>query len=1804
MIKIAGYDIKNCLYKGTRSKVFRAARTRDSLDVVLKVHAGDFPKQPEITRFRREFEIGQQFDNPLIIRYHAIESHHHGLAIVAEDFGGVGLVEVIPDSGLPLEKFLNIAIQMTQALNLVHKHGIIHKDIKPSNVLIHPETNQIKLIDFGISASLEEGGHADHLEGTVAYISPEQTGRMNRKVDYRSDFYSLGVTFYELLCGHLPFSATDASEMIHCHIAKMPNPLYLIKPQIPKTISDIVEKLMAKCAEDRYQSSSGLRADLERCLDMMISQGPIDPFPLGERDLSNRFQLSQKLYGRTRDMALMHEVLSRVDEGGKEVVLVSGPTGSGKSTLIHEIQKTIINKRGYFISGQFDEGNSGTPYGAIIGALRDLLRQILVERDARVRAWKQAILHALGDGANVLVEALPELERIIGPQKPVESVSSLEAQNRFHYALKRLVYVAARCKQPLALLLDDLEQADDASLRLMTLLLTEKTVRQFVWFGTWEKKTLPPEHPLTLALEDLEKNKVTITEIDLQPLSVRDTTRLIAETLHMTESNVALLADLVARKTEGNPYFVCEFLKTLSHKGLLFFDNARGRWRWDLKAIDGLEMTPNVVNLLAEQIAALPGETRATLSLAAAMGQAFDLKTLSDLSGDSTEDLVNFLWPALEEGLISSDGPVDLGSAGQSLGFKFSHDRLQKVAYEMIDSRELGEIHLRIGRLLLQRGRNEDDRIFQIIGHLNKGRHLITAPDELIYLVKADVLAAKKAITAGSFDTALRNLALAMECLPNDCWESEYPIVYDIYATRAQCAWLCADIREAEKLYAALLLHAHPGYDKIRAYNMLVSFYTFINNFEKAWSTAQEALSRIDIELHEAPSKLRSKWEQWRLGLHLAGRPPEQLLALPICEDPEKNATMELLMTTGDTLYQMGKVDHYAAVCIKMLRLSFSWGNGPASAYAYTALAMLFCSQGNFSDGHAYGKVAIELVDRFNEPDIRCRVYFLFGCFINHWQNHLRTSEKLFDDGYQAGVEAGNLVYSAWCVFSKCSIGLLAGNFLKKLEEEVLHQEHYLRQTGANFSFPLLPIARQLTRALQGQTPKPDCLDEGQLSEETLLEQMKKRNFLTGIAYMHFAQMLTRYYNGDRREALKYSDLLQKNIEGLTSTTFVVEADFYAALTRFALYDKVDENTRLEFRTQIKGCLARLASQERSCSENYHHRHQLVRAEWARIHGEEAVDFYDDAIDSAYTQGFPHHVALGNELAGRYWLQRGRLKVARVYLTEAWYGYQRWGAETKANLLKKEFPGYLGDMEHHLLTTESHATEESGTTPENQKIDLQSITKAFLAISSEIDFNKLVGKMLKIMMENAGAQRGFLVLTSSGVAKIEAMADGGSEVEVMQGEPIHANPRLSEAIVRFVIRSGETVVLTDAIAESMFSKDDYIQTRKPKSVLCTPIRQKERIAGALYLENNLTTNAFSEERVSTLEILLAQAALCLEHSRLYMETISLNTALKKEIEERKTAEAAVRNLNTDLEQRVIERTAQLEASQKELVEKAHAAGMADIATSVLHNVGNILSSVTTSSQLIRSSVESPTLNALTRANGLLRENFDTLDEFILENPKGKKLLRYYLELEKLFARDYEKMSENLENLMMKIDSIRDVIMAQQSFASGGFKAETMLLSKVVDDAISIMDNSMSRHEIHLEKNYTAVPPLMLQKTKLTHIIINLLKNAKEAMLNVAAGEKEIIIDIHHDNDWAYVAISDVGCGIAEEIKEKIFTHGFTTKKNGHGFGLHSCANAMTEMGGCLRANSEGPGKGATFTLQFPLKHEEEMYMTSQETMPV
>jgi predicted ATPase/tRNA A-37 threonylcarbamoyl transferase component Bud32 len=1050
VIALPGYKILTQIYESSNTLVYRGIQEQDNKPIILKLHTEEYPTPSELARYRQEYEITRNLNLDGVVKAYRLEKYQSTLVIIFEDFGGESLTTWMNKRKFTLEEFLSIAIKITETLGEIHTANIIHKDIKPSNIFFNPENGKVKIIDFGISTVLSRENptikNPNVLEGTLAYMSPEQTGRMNRSLDYRSDFYSLGATFYELLTCQLPFNSTDAMELVHCHIAKQPVPPHLLGggEPCPKAVSDLVMKLMAKTAEERYQSAWGLKADLQECLFQLQNQGQIAEFPLGRHDISNKFQIPQKLYGREQEVETLLAAFERVSgeeegsrgwgvgvdfspatspqsniqsplikagQGGVEMMLIAGYSGIGKSALVQELYKPITRQRGYFISGKFDQFKGNILYSAIASAFSDLVRQLLTESEAQLQRWREKLLAAMGSNSQVIIDVIPEVELIVGPQPPVAELEPTESQNRFNLVFQNFIRVFCQPEHPLAIFLDDLQWSKSATLKLIELMLTDDQMQYLLLIGAYRDNEVSPTHPLMITLEALRKQGTTINQITLAALKLEDITNLIAETLHSDRESVKPLAELVMRKTEGNPFFINQFLKTLYQENLLFFNppqsGNQGGWQWDIAKIEAMGITDNVVELMSGKLKKLPVRTQQVLSLAACVGNQFDLNTLSLIHEKSATETFQDLFEAIQEGLILPTSELETADAEVLysdlliFNYKFLHDRVQQAAYTLIDESLQKLVHLRIGRLLMTNLSAEErtERIFELVDHLNVGWELITDEQEKLELLRLNLAAGQKAKDATAYAAASEYLTAGMARLNNKSWSQYYELTFALHKELAKVEYLNGKFEQSEALIYLTLEQAKSVLEKAELYNLLIVQYTMLAEYDKAIQVGRKALALLGIDLPEEGLKAALEVELAKARENLGDRDIASLLAEPEMTLLEKKAAVKLLMNIDPPAYFYNQ-ELYAVIVLKMANISLKYGPVSESAKGYTTYGIILGSVlGDYQSGYEFAQLGLKLSERFNDLAQKSKACNMLANHVIHWVKPIKDAKTINKGG-------------------------------------------------------------------------------------------------------------------------------------------------------------------------------------------------------------------------------------------------------------------------------------------------------------------------------------------------------------------------------------------------------------------------------------------------------------------------------------------------------------------------------------------------------------------------------------------------------------------------------------------------------------------------------------------------------------------------------------------------------------------------------------------------------------------------------------
>ncbi|MGB3514484.1 MAG: serine/threonine-protein kinase PknK, partial [Microcoleaceae cyanobacterium] len=1043
MVALAGYEDLIQIYDTWNSQVYRARRVGECQSVILKFLNRDYPTSEQIRRYKQEYYLTCQLESPGIIKAYSLEKWQRSYAIVLEDFGGIALKQWLKEGEkLAIEEFVFLAIAITESLAQVHAQNIIHKDINPANIALNPETKELKIIDFGIATKLSRENptlkNPNILEGTLAYISPEQTGRMNRSLDYRTDFYSLGVTFYELLTEEVPFTTEDALELVHCHLAKQPIPPSQINPSIPPIISDIVMKLMAKNAEDRYQSAWGLKADLENCLQQFKSTGNIVSFPLATQDISDRFQIPQKLYGREKEIAKLLEAFERVAKTGKvELMLVAGYSGIGKSSLVQELFQPITAHRGHFISGKFDQFQRNIPYSAIVAAFRGLIGQLLGETETQLQVWREKLLMALGNNGQIIIDVIPEVELIIGKQPPIPVLGTNEAQNLFHLLLGNFIRVFCKSEHPLTLFLDDLQWADLASIKLLERMLVEGQTEYLLLLGAYRNNEVSPGHPLAISLRKLQQNNNTINQITLKTLPLDRISCLIGDTLRHTAENVYDLAKLVWQKTGGNPFFVNEFLKALYSENLLKFDSQSRSWEWDIEGIQARSFTENVVELMVEKLQKLPPSSQEILSLAACCGTKFDLNLLTWIKEKSPLEIYELLKIAIDRDLIFPISELDENLLIQS--YKFSHDRIQQAAYALIPDRQKETIHYHIGQLLLKKTPREAivERIFELVSQLNYGINLITDQKQRDELAKLNLIACRKAKTAAAYQASREYVSTGLFLLGEKAWEREYEMTLELHDAAAELASICGDLEAMEKFIDTVITQTTSLLEQVNVYRIRILSNVAQNKPIEAIAIAQKLLQKLSVTFPQTTTQKNIQHSIAEISQLIGDREIENLVDLPVMTDSEKIAILQIISSIIPAAYISGSLLFPLIVSLSV-KLSIQYGNTSISALMYAAYGIIACNLlQDVNTGVKFGQLAAGVVSKLDAKTVKPEALQVVAGFTMHRKSHVKETLPLLQETYNNALEVGNQDFAGHSAVVFCLHGFWCGQPLATLKQEI-----------------------------------------------------------------------------------------------------------------------------------------------------------------------------------------------------------------------------------------------------------------------------------------------------------------------------------------------------------------------------------------------------------------------------------------------------------------------------------------------------------------------------------------------------------------------------------------------------------------------------------------------------------------------------------------------------------------------------------------------------------------------------------------------
>ncbi|MBC2716927.1 MAG: AAA family ATPase [Desulfobacteraceae bacterium] len=1534
MFNLNGYEIILERPPKNGVKIYSARHIQS--DSKVKIHFVPINKQSKDL-----FEKIYQYFLPLkklishhIARVYAIEkiseASTSGIAFTLGESDGSSLKEYLSKNGpLNSDQFMNIAVQIVTAINDLHKVGLFHNGLTSSNIAIAPDQNHIFINDFAFGLysvlSTDALNQENHGRITIAnehlpYISPEQTGRMNCEIDYRTDFYSLGIIFYELLTGTPPFTGSNPMELIHAHMAKNPTIPRKTRKEIGEPLSNIIMKLLSKSPDHRYQSTYGIKSDLLHCLKQNSVEKPLTPFQVARHDISERFRFPGKIYGREIEVAMLIDEFNRVKENNIGISMIAGYSGIGKSRVVEEIQKYVFKKGGYFISGHYELLQQDIPYSALIQAFQEIVKQILTEPVDQINEWRYKLLTALGSNAQVIIDVIPEIEFIIGKHPPPPELSPGDAQNRFHMIFEKFLQVLASKEHPLTLFIDNMQWADTAGLKLIESFFTGTRTQNFYFIGAYRNNEISNNHPLFDSLNLIKDKGLPVQTITLKPISETNVCHLLSDALHEGMNQVKLLAQIVHDKTRGNPFFIKQFLETLNKEGFLAYDYENGRWQWRIEQITAQSITDNVVDFMAAKVSKLGDPSQQSLQLASCIGDSFSLALLSMASAKPVGAVVTDLREAVALGLImpkgdayrhmdkslikiqaqnslKTDNPKTPINPADDVIFEFLHDKVRLAVYAQVPDALKNKFHLQIGKLILQNTDPNDlpGRIFSIVHHFNHGKNQLEKNADLQQMARLNLIAGKRAKDAAAYGQALNYLKTGEKFLTDNAWIENYNLIFDIKKHRMECEYLLHNFDNAEKLFQILLDRADSNEDKAAMYNQKMIMLASLAKHEDALKIGATGLRLLGVRLPKRAGRMDVFHNLLALKIRLHHKEIDSLLGLPEITDPRLLLILKMMMNLSLSAYFC---QPYLAsyLALDIFKMTLKHGNSSVSPFAYVIYGAALCAIfKGYTVGYQFGELALKAKNKFGGTQMTAKVLLYFGNGITIWTHHINQVIALNREGLESARDTGDLNYSVYHIQSLIFSMFAGGKPLDEILEECDRFYEFVEQSHDIGALNYLISAIQFIKCVRGETFHIHSLNDEHFSETQHIKNMQSDNIKIILCRHHLIKLRLLYimedYEGALKEAKNCATLRHYHL----GTVIIPEYYFYHCLVLTALYNSASTLKQSLYRRQIIIFCNRLKHLSYQCPENFEDKYLLVAAEHARITGQDrqAITFYHRAIASANTTGFTQNHAIANEAAAKFYISKGFDDIAKTFMDKARQSYHYWGAKTKVDLLEKNFSS--------LLTVDPRLK----TFPGGQHLDYNAIVNALQAISTEIVLEDLLKSLMKIVLENAGARKVQFLTIKSDRMYLEAQNNiDYEETIVYKSLPADRRLEIFNPVLNYVKRTQTYMVLDDAGSEGDFTRHPYVLKYQPKSVLCLPVIRYSQMVALLYLENNITPAVFTPERIKILSLLASQAAISLENSRLY-ENVIQNEKELREISEKREKEslryqAQLRSLSSEL----------------------------------------------------------------------------------------------------------------------------------------------------------------------------------------------------------------------------------------------------------------------------------------------------------------
>lgn len=1784
---LPNYTVLELLSEGNHTCIYSALRESDGKNVIVKIHKTENPSGKQLAYLKHEYEALQKVKAPGVPAVYPLENFQNRLMLVMEGFDGKPLSTILETETLDLRQMLEISIEIASTVGDIHQHHIIHKDLKPQNILVDLKTNKVKIIDFAISTMFSREVHQfispEMLEGTLQYISPEQTGRMNRVIDYRSDIYSLGIILYQLFTKRLPFDGATPMELIHQHLAKQPQSPSEINSDIPEPISEIILKCLAKGAEDRYHSAYGLKNDLVECKEQLMRSGSISGIVPGGHDVLDQFQLPQKLYGRDEEFQKLINTYSKVVDGPAILLTIKGESGVGKSALIMDIQKAIAEKNGYFSFGKFDQYKQNTPYYGLTQVLHHLMQQILSASDERLNDFKEHLLEATGSIGQTLLSILPEAELIIGKQPDQVQLSPKQAEYRMNYLLARFLELFIKKDAPLVIHLEDCQWIDDTSLKFLQFFMSDPARKSVLVILSYRNTVVGADHPLTLALKQIEQAGGHVENIDVGPLSQKAVQDFIRDFTHASSEQSQMLANIIYQKTQGNPFFINQFLKMIYEEGFYNFDKEQRCWVANIPAIEKIKVTDNVADIMSNKIRGMSPKVQELLMTGAAIGNSFDLITLAHVHHMSAQEAAAILKEALQEDLLiavsADEMPLNTidGVDYDTIVYKFQHDRIMQAAQQLIGNHESPLLHYNIGKVLLNHAVEEKrfDNIIDIVLQLNQGIEFIHDENEQLELANLNLQAGLKAKDSSGYISAIQFFSVALKLLPETHWKTHYNLSTQIYENLAVCEQLNGNKDKAEHLFQIAMENVRSNQEKAKLLTLKITLYAQMSDYKQALQSGAYALKLFGIDLNLQPGKLSMLVELIRARCKLLFKTIDDLENLPMLKDQEGLVIASVYTALMYSAYLSKNKYLLMTIAIRLLNTTIKYGICDQSAVAFSTYAGLLSSENlkEYQSGYEFGLAALKMAEKFPRSRGSVEATFIFHVFVARWGAHIRTAMVPLRSIYYQALEVANVTYAVSALLVISDILLMKGEILDLAIQEMdgfLIEVSKYKTTAETL---IIQTYREVCLALKGKTADPtDPRPKGYNEKEVARDSKEQDLYATWKYNVWHVVLLCLYEKFDQAYEEGKKVLEMKDYFANISDWHIFY--FYHCLTLAGLCND-PEKKKIHWNSLLKE-YKNVKRWGKAGPMNFLHHSLLVGAEIARLSGKghEALDLYQQSIQAALANEFIHEAALANELAGRFCLADGQLPLASYFMTKASEGYSHWGATAKVWHLYQKYPSlmisqgeggssYSGEKAAQIAITRTDAAKvpAKGLMPNGYGYDVDAIIEASQALSSEILLDKLMETLMHIVIINSGAEKGFLVLTDGERLNIHSEMFVNHQYTPLP-QPININERkdqLSVGIVKYVARTERDVLLNDAMNEGNFTRDPYVVSHKPVSILCLPLIQQAKLVGVLYMENNLSKGAFTPARLRLLNMLSSQIAISIENARLYARQETAVADRTKEIQQK----------NIKLEQAL----RRIKEVQHQMIHQEKLASLGLLTSGIAHELKNPLNFIINFSQIAT-------------------ELTDEIKEKLSDGQKSEGNIN-----------EAKELLGNLREHMTRIDShgkrADGIIKGMLAHAhQGKATPEATDINQLVEQGLVLTYQTYRKKapefNVSFVKDYDpSIGVMEAFPGDLTRVFINIIDNAFYAMNEKQKREPGFaaVLEIHTKNqeDSVLITIKDNGPGMPKEVLRNIFQPFYTTKPTGVGTGLGLSIGydiVTKQHGGDISINTE-PGKFTEFRIQIP-----------------